>query len=70
MKEIEKTKISSHKRPSLKTKERIYDRIRTFINPSENDLNKMISENPEFFVKRTFAYLPMKKTEKNILIMS
>lgn len=50
MKEIEKTKISPHRRPSLKTKERIYDRIRTFINPSENDLNKMISENPEFFL--------------------
>ena len=55
MKEIEKTKISSHKRPSLKTKERIYDRIRTFINPSENDLNKMISENPVFFCEDDFC---------------
>lgn len=70
MKEIEKTKISSHKRPSLKTKERIYDRIRTFINPSENDLNKMISENPEFFCEEDFCVFTHEKTEKNILIMS
>lgn len=61
MKEIEKTKISSHKRPSLKTKERIYDRIRTFINPSENDLNKMISENPEFFCEEDFCVFTHEK---------
>jgi hypothetical protein len=59
--EIEKTKISSHKRPSLKTKERIYDRIRTFINPSENDLNKMISENPEFFCEEDFCVFTHEK---------
>ena len=61
MKEIEKTKISSHKRPSFKTKERIYDRIRTFINPSENDLNKMISENPEFFCEEDFCVFTHEK---------
>lgn len=61
MKEIEKTKISPHRRPSLKTKERIYDRIRTFINPSENDLNKMISENPEFFCEEDFCVFTYEK---------
>lgn len=61
MKEIEKTKILPHRRPSLKTKERIYDRIRTFINPSENDLNKMISENPEFFCEEDFCVFTYEK---------
>lgn len=64
MKEIEKTKISPHRRPSLKTKERIYDRIRTFINPSENDLNKMISENPEFFCEEDFCVFTHEKDGK------
>lgn len=67
IKEIEKTKISPHRRPSLKTKERIYDRIRTFINPSENDLNKMISENPEFFCEEEFCVFTYEKDGEEYL---
>lgn len=55
IKELEKIETSQHKRPSVKTKEHIYDRIRTFINPNENDFEKMISENPEFFCEEDFC---------------
>lgn len=55
IKELEKIEIPQHKRPSVKTKEHIYDRIRTFINPNENDFEKMISENPEFFCEEDFC---------------
>lgn len=64
IKELEKIEIPQHRRPSLKVKEQIYNRIRTFINLNENDFNKMISENPDFFSEEDFCLFTYEKDGK------
>lgn len=48
-KELREIEIPQHRRPASKTREQIYERIRNFINQTDDNFKIMISENPKFF---------------------